>query len=82
MTKITIPSDAKFGNGCWTRTVDKLPDRGRNYLIVGDYAGAKVYDVAFFEGLKPDGSAWWILGASGVRSASVIAWSEIQEYSE
>lgn len=47
--------------GPWTRVDAKQPEPGRSFLIAATYGGIEAFDVAFYNGRRPDGSHWWTL---------------------
>ena len=51
----------------------------RSYLVKTKSVGY-VYDVAFFEGIRPDGQQWW-LGFTGCQLSpdSIMGWAAILE---
>jgi len=42
--------------------IHRAPKPGRDYLIAAKYGGIPTFDVAFYNGLRRDGSHWWTLG--------------------
>lgn len=69
--------------GPWT-DISVPPVGRRSYLILANYDGIETCDVAFFEGRRPDGSLWWVLGNveiahSCIRMYAEINWPQEQE---
>ena len=62
----------------WTRVTSAIPDLGRSYLVRAEAVGP-VYDVAFFNGTRKDGSLWWTLGNVDIDAKSITHWAEITE---
>lgn len=62
--------------GPWTpiNKIDLVP--GRCYLIPSQMVGP-VLDVAFYEGKKPDGSPWWVMGDVDINPQSIIKVAEL-----
>ncbi len=50
----------------------------RSYLIASKTVGT-VMDVAFFEGPKPSGGLWWILGDIELSSSSITHFAALNE---
>lgn len=54
------------------------PDPGRSYFVRSILVGP-VYDVAFYEGKRPDGSDWWIMGDAEIPAKAITHWAPINE---
>lgn len=50
----------------------------RSYLVRAVIVGP-VYDVAFYEGKRPDGTDWWIIGDASIPQTALTHWAEITE---
>lgn len=59
-------------------SIDKKPPPGRSYLIRTVAAGP-VYDVAFYNGRRPDGSEWWTTTDIEWNVKAITHWAEISE---
>lgn len=65
--------------GKWSRITKYLPIPGRSYLIYADYKGVTTYDVAFYQGVKPNGEHWWILSNTSIDHKCIVSWMPIRE---
>lgn len=61
----------------WKR-ISTLPTTGKSYLV-RTVAVGPVYDVAFFNGKRSDGSLWWTLGNVDIDAKSITHWADINE---
>jgi hypothetical protein len=58
--------------------IRKPPEPGKSYLVRATAVGP-IYDVAFFNGRRPDGSMWWTLGNIDLDARSITHWADINE---
>jgi hypothetical protein len=61
----------------WHKIAER-PEPGRSYLIRTEGAGP-IYDVAFFNGKRPDGTDWWTLGDIQLSGRAVTHWAPITD---
>lgn len=62
----------------FVQLMKEVPKPGRSYLIRTEAVGP-VYDVAFYNGLRKDGSHWWTLTNIEIDARSITHWAEINE---
>lgn len=64
----------------WNKFTKSYPDPGRSYLVLIEGPG-HIADVAFYEGRRPNGDHWWIMGNINLSDRIMTHWAEI-EYPE
>lgn len=63
----------------WQRLAPhNLPEVGASYLIEAEYGAGVVHDVAFYQGKRPDGSLWWVMGNVEIDSRCITHFAEIE----
>ena len=68
----------KCATGEWIELKKKTPKPGCSYLIRCMYAGP-CYDVAFYEGVRKDGSHHWIVTKSDINPDSITHYAHIRD---
>lgn len=58
-----------------------IPTCGRSYLIRREMV-EPVHDIAFYNGLKKDGSHWWTLGNIEIDSENITHYAHIIDIDE
>lgn len=70
-----------FAASAWTTTVKRVPKPGASYLIRTAMVGP-VYDVAYYNGRRPDGAHWWTLGNVDIDPRAITHWATITDPDE
>lgn len=60
----------------WTKFSKEYPEPGRSYLVMIEGPGY-IADVAFYEGRRPSGEHWWIMGDITLSDRIMTHWAEI-----
>lgn len=64
----------------WRRLDTHTPPPGHAYLISADYSGIETFDVAFYNGKRPDGAHWWTLGNVAIDAKCISHYAEIANH--
>lgn len=62
----------------WRDIKKEQPDEGSTVLIFASYNGIETTDAAFYEGVRSDGTHWWVLGDVQIDQSSILFWAVIQ----
>lgn len=64
----------------WLDIKKYSPEKNELYLVQADYNGLQTFDVAYYEGTRPEGGHWWIMSNIDIPQECIKAFARINYF--